>query len=76
MAQKKYYAAIWAVSNESIASVDKNGKLIGKSVGEVTVTAKIGNKIAQISISVLPVEMSWGDWNEFIPNRENTVVDN
>ena len=59
-----------------MASVDKNGKLIGKSVGEVVVTAKIGNKTAQITVSVLPVEMSWGDWNEFIPNRENTVVDN
>lgn len=71
----KGYVAIWAVSNERVASIDKNGKLIGKSVGEVTVTAKIGNKIAKITIDILPIEMSWGDWNEFIPNRENTVVD-
>lgn len=70
----KGYVAIWTVSDESVASIDKNGKLIGKSVGEIVVTAKIGNKTAQITVSVLPVEMSWGDWNEFIPNRENTVV--
>ncbi len=70
----KGYVAIWTVSDESVASIDKNGKLIGKSVGEVVVTAKIGNKTAQITVSVLPVEMSWGDWNDFNPDRENTVV--
>ena len=72
----KGYVAIWTVSNENVASIDKNGKLIGKSVGEVVVTAKIGNKIAQITISVLPVEMSWGDWNDFNPDRENTLTGN
>ena len=70
----KGYVAIWTVSDESVASIDKNGKLIGKSVGEVVVTAKIGNKTAQITVSVLPVEMSWGDWNDFNPDRENTLV--
>ena len=68
------YVAIWTVSDDSVASIDKNGKLIGKLVGEVVVTAKIGNKTAQITVSVLPVEMTWGDWNEFIPDRDNTVV--
>lgn len=72
----KGYVAIWTVSNESVASVDKNGKLIGKSVGEVVVTAKIGNKLAQITVSVLPVEMAWGDWNDFNPDRENTLTGN
>ena len=69
------YVAIWSVSNESVASIDKNGKLTGKTIGEVIVTAKIGNKQAQITVSILPVEMSWGDWSEFIPDRENTVID-
>ena len=75
LAGNKGYVAIWKISDENVASIDKNGKLIGKSVGEVVVTAKIGNKQAQITINVLPVEMSWGDWNDFNPNRENTVID-
>ena len=75
LAGNKGYVAIWTISDENMASIDKNGKLIGKSVGQVVVTAKIGNKQAQITINVLPVEMSWGDWNDFNPNRENTVID-
>ena len=76
LAGNKGYVAIWTLSDESVASIDKNGKLIGKSVGEVVVTAKIGNKTAQITVSVLPVEMSWGDWNDFNPDRENTLTGN
>lgn len=72
----KGYVAIWTVSNENVAIIDKNGKLIGKSVGEVTVTAKIGNKIAKITIDILPIEMPWGDWNDFNPDRENTLTGN
>ncbi|MBE6760817.1 MAG: DNRLRE domain-containing protein [Ruminococcaceae bacterium] len=38
---------VWATSNSSIATVDSNGEIIGKSAGEVTITAKYKNDTSQ-----------------------------
>ncbi len=42
----------WASSDSSVATVDKNGVVSGKSVGSVTITAKAGGVSAEKTLSV------------------------
>lgn len=74
LTENKGYAALWSTSDERIAEIDRNGKLVAKSVGSVTITAKIGTRTVTYTVTILPVEMPWGDWEEFVPDRENTMV--
>ena len=47
----------WSSSNDSVASVDQNGKVTAQDNGTATITAKAGGKQATCSISVtVPVE--------------------
>lgn len=43
----------WSSSNETIATVDANGKITGVAEGEITVTAKIGKATATVSVKVV-----------------------
>ncbi len=53
-----YRDVIWSSSNESIATVDKNGKVTAVSGGkaDITVTTKDGNKTATCAINVMSEE--------------------
>lgn len=53
-------AVKWSSENSKIATVDKNGKVKGKGVGTVKITAKdsAGRVSASCSVQVLPVEVS------------------
>ncbi len=50
------YAVVWQSSNESVAVVDKNGKVSARGAGTVTITAKVGNKMAEC---VFVIKESW-----------------
>ena len=52
----KGYVAIWQSSDARIAEVDKNGKVTALRPGEVTITAKIGNKTVEC---ILVVKQNW-----------------
>ena len=60
---------IWKSSNENVAIVDENGLVTAKGLGTATITATVGNKTAQVEITVteIPVE-------EIILNVENSKV--
>ena len=42
----------WESSKPEVATVDENGKIIAKSVGETTITAKAGDKTAECKVIV------------------------
>lgn len=53
-ASKVYDKSItWSSSNDSIATVDQNGKVTGVSLGDVVITASCGGKTATYSTSVI-----------------------
>ncbi len=52
----KGYVAIWQSSDTRIATVDKDGKVTALRPGEVTITAKIGNKTVEC---ILVVKQNW-----------------
>ena len=47
----------WTSSDDSIATVDQNGKVIGVAAGEATITAKVGSKSDTVDVTVVvPIE--------------------
>ena len=48
----KGYVAIWQSADTNIAKVDKNGKVTAIRPGQVTITAKIGNKSVECIVIV------------------------
>lgn len=46
------YLPVWSTSDETVATVDKTGKVTGVKSGEVTITATIGETIAEKKIYV------------------------
>ena len=50
---EKGYLPIWSSSNESVATVDKTGKIDAKKGGETTITATIGNVSATKTVYVV-----------------------
>lgn len=43
---------IWSSSNESVATIDQNGKVQSVAAGKTTITAKAGNKTATCTVEV------------------------
>ncbi len=52
----KGYVAIWQSSDTRIAKVDKDGRVTALRPGEVTITAKIGNKTVEC---IIVVKQNW-----------------
>ena len=48
----------WSSVDQSIATVDQNGKITGIAVGSTTITAQTGNIKATCSVTVKPTEVS------------------
>ncbi len=48
----------WTTSNDSVATVDGNGKITAISVGTATITAKAGDKTATCAVEVKPVPVT------------------
>ena len=46
------YGVAWRSSDESVATVDKNGKVTAVGLGDATITAKLGNAKATYEVSV------------------------
>lgn len=42
----------WSSSDETVATVDKNGKVTAVAAGKVTITAKVGDEVAKFVITV------------------------
>ena len=49
---------IWSSSDESVATVDSQGKVTGKSIGTATITAKAGTKTVTCTVNV---EYTWAN---------------
>lgn len=47
------YTVIWSSDHEEIASVSTSGLVTGLKIGQATITAKVGNKTASITLSVI-----------------------
>ena len=48
----------WSTSDKSIAAVNQNGVVKGKSAGEVTITAKVGKKKLECEVTVVSGSVS------------------
>ena len=48
----KNYVAVWSVDDESILTIDNNGKIIAKQAGVARVTAQIGSTVLQCEVIV------------------------
>lgn len=48
----------WKSSDSGVATVDKDGKVTGLSVGEVTITASCGSTSAEHKMTVLPLKIT------------------
>lgn len=46
----------WYTNNIRIATVDANGKVIGRSVGKTTITAKVNGKILRCTVTVTKIK--------------------
>ncbi len=46
----------WYTNNIRIATVDNNGKVIGRSVGKTTITAKVNGKILRCTVTVTKIK--------------------
>ena len=46
----------WYTNNIRIATVDSNGKVIGRSVGKTTITAKVNGKILRCTVTVTKIK--------------------
>ena len=55
----------WSVENESIASIDQNGKLTAKAAGSTVVTAEYGDMKAQMTVYVIPKVKAFVEGNYF-----------
>ena len=47
------YTVAWSSNNNEVATVSTNGLVTGLGVGEVTITAKVGDKTASITLSII-----------------------
>ena len=57
--QPEGYKAVWQSSNESVATVDKNGVVTGVSHGTATITATFGNYSASCAVTVWPYSVGF-----------------
>ena len=46
------YKVVWTTSDETVATVDKDGKVTGVQAGQATITAKMGDKEASCVVTV------------------------
>lgn len=54
----------WSVSDNSVISIDRNGRITGNKCGETTITARIGEVSTTVSANVYTVESNIADENE------------
>ena len=47
------YTVVWSSNNDEVATVSTNGLVTGVGIGEVTITAKVGEKTASITLSII-----------------------
>lgn len=47
------YTVAWSSNNNEVATVSTNGLVTGLEVGEATITAKVGDKTASITLSII-----------------------
>ena len=47
------YTVAWSSNNNEVATVNTNGLVTGLGIGEVTITAKVGDKTASITLSII-----------------------
>ena len=48
----------WSSNNETVATVDNNGKVTAKAAGEATITAKAGDKTATCTVTVTKADVA------------------
>ena len=48
----------WSSNNETVATVDNNGKVTAKAAGEATITAKVGDKQVTCNVKVTAAEVA------------------
>ena len=48
----------WSSNNETVATVDNNGKVTAKAAGEATITAKVGDKQATCNVKVTAADVA------------------
>lgn len=57
-ANATYPEVTWTSSNESVATVDENGKISGVSLGKAVITATADGKSAQCNVTVKPIRVT------------------
>ena len=65
----------WSVDNESVATIDSNGKLTGKTVGSVTVTAtSLFDKTKSDSVVIQVMQVNWSSASQSMMKKNLGVV--
>ena len=57
-------SAVWSSSDESVATVNENGKVTAVAAGTATITATAGGKIAECAVTVNALELEYTEITE------------
>lgn len=74
----KYDKIEWTVSDDSIASVDKNGYVTGKKPGKTELTARVGDVTSTVPLNVYEVVTNLDDRqsDSIIKGQAGEIIDN